>query len=65
MASDSADIVITYVDNNDPEWRKIAVQYKNVASNVVRYRSYKTLKHQIKLMLKFMPFIKNIFVVVS
>lgn len=58
------DVVITYVNCNEnfiQEYEK----YVQKELEVERYRSYDTLDLQIKLIRKYLPFVKNIFVIVS
>lgn len=58
------DVVITYVNCNEnfiQEYEK----YVQKELEVERYRSYDTLDLQIKLIRKYLSFVKNIFVVVS
>lgn len=66
------DAVITYVNGTDPKWQ--AVWRKAVSANPVfrtqnlsgaRWRDYGTLPLLIRGIRRFMPFVRNIFVVVS
>lgn len=70
---ESVDLVILYVDNTDKVWQKAYIDYciKNrVQSKIVdlhtaRYEDIGLVNYQLKLVKKNMPFINNIFLVVS
>ena len=57
------DIVITYVDINDEFIKKYNKYNSKLQEN--RFTSYNVLDLQVKLIRKYAPFIKNIFIVVS
>lgn len=59
------DIVITYVDGNDPEWKKDYERYTDVPVMEKRFRDWGTLKYLLRGIEKHMPFIRNVFLVVS
>jgi hypothetical protein len=59
------DIVITYVDGNDPEWKKDYEKYTNVPVMQKRFRDWGTLKYLLRGIEVNMPFIKNVYLVVS
>ncbi len=59
------DIVITYVNGNDPIWQKDYEKYTNVPILEKRFRDWGTLKYLMRGIEKHMPFIKNVFLVVS
>ena len=54
------DIVITYVDGNDPVWKKDYEKYTNVP-----VRDWGTLKYLLRGIEVNMPFIRNVYLVVS
>lgn len=59
------DIVITYVDGNDPVWKKDYEKYTNVPIMEKRFRDWGTLKYLLRGIEVNMPFIDNVFLVVS
>jgi hypothetical protein len=59
------DIVITYVDGNDPVWKKDYEKYTNVPVMQKRFRDWGTLKYLLRGVQTNMPFIKNVYLVVS
>ncbi len=59
------DIVITYVNGNDPIWQKDYEKYTNVPILEKRFRDWGTLKFLMRGIEKHMPFIKNVYLVVS
>lgn len=59
------DVVITYVDCNDEAFINEYNKYVKKELKLSRYRSYGVLDLQVKLIRKFMPYIENIFIVVS
>ena len=59
------DIVITYVDGNDPVWKKDYEKYTNVPVMQKRFRDWGTLKYLLRGVETNMPFIKNVYLVVS
>ena len=59
------DAVITYVDGNDPVWRKSFAQAVGVPAIEKRYRDWGTLVYLVRGIRRYMPFIRNIFLVVS
>ena len=68
------DLVIPFVDNNDPVWRKMFInfcmvnrlQQKIVDLHTDRYEdNLKLINYQLKLVNKNMPFINNIFLLLS
>lgn len=59
------DIVITYVDGNDPVWQKDYEKYTAVPAMTKRYRDWGTLRYLLRGIETRMPFIKNVFLVVS
>lgn len=59
------DIVITYVDGNDPVWKKDYERYTNVPVMQKRFRDWGTLKYLLRGIDVNMPFIRNVYLVVS
>ncbi len=59
------DIVITYVNGLDPVWQADYEKYTNKPIMVKRYRDWGTLKYLLRGIEVNMPFIRNVFLVVS
>ena len=59
------DIVITYVDGNDPCWQKDYQQYTDVPVLEKRFRDWGTLKYLLRGIQANMAFIRNVYLVVS
>ena len=59
------DIVITYVDGRDPVWQRDYEKYTDVPVMAKRFRDWGTLKYLLRGVDTFMPFIRNVFLVVS
>lgn len=59
------DIVITYVDGNDPEWQKDYVKYSDKPLMQKRFRDWGTLRYLLRGIEVNMPFIRNVYLVVS
>lgn len=59
------DIVITYVNGNDPVWKKDYEKYTNVPVMEKRFRDWGTLKYLLRGIETMMPFIRNVYLVVS
>ena len=59
------DIVITYVDGNDPVWKKDYEKTTNVPVMDKRFRDWGTLKYLLRGIETKMPFIRNVYLVVS
>ena len=59
------DIVITYVDGNDPVWKNDYEKYTNVPVMEKRFRDWGTLKYLLRGIEVNMPFIRNVYLVVS
>ncbi len=59
------DIVITYVDGNDPVWKKDYEKYTNVPVMDKRFRDWGTLKYLLRGIAVNMRFIRNVYLVVS
>lgn len=59
------DIVITYVDGLDPEWQKDYAEFIGSKVLAKRYRDWGTLPYLLRGVERCLPFIRNIFLVVS
>lgn len=59
------DAVITYVDGNDPIWKKDYEKNTNIPIMDKRFRDWGTLKYLLRGIEVYMPFIKNVYLVVS
>ena len=59
------DIVITYVNGADPEWQRSYAEYTHKPLITKRYRDWGTLKYLLRAIQKNLPFIGNVFLVVS
>lgn len=59
------DVVITYVDGNDPDWKQDYQKYTNVPVMDKRFRDWGTLKYLLRGIDLYMPFIRNVYLVVS
>ncbi len=59
------DIVITYVDGNDPVWKKDYEKTTNVPVMEKRFRDWGTLKYLLRGIETKMPFVRNVYLVVS
>ena len=59
------DIVITYVDGNDLSWQRDYEKYTDVPAMTKRYRDWGTLKYLLRGIETNMPFIRNVYLVVS
>lgn len=59
------DVVITYVNGNDPVWREDYRQYADAPILTKRFRDWGTLKYLLRGIEANMPFIRNVYMVVS
>lgn len=59
------DIVITYVNGKDPVWQKDYEKYTDVPVLEKRFRDWGTLQYLLRGIEIHMPFIRNVFLVVS
>lgn len=59
------DIVITYVNGADPEWQRSYSEYTRKPLITKRYRDWGTLKYLLRAIQKNLPFVGNVFLVVS
>jgi hypothetical protein len=59
------DVVITYVNGLDPVWKKDFQQYTNRPIIEKRFRDWGTLKYLVRGIETYMPFIRNVYLVVS
>jgi len=62
------DFVITWVDGNDPEWRKereryAELEHRNIDNNNIRYRDWDTLRYWFRGVEKFAPWVNKIYFV--
>lgn len=59
------DVVITYVDGFDPVWQRAYEEFTNVPVMDKRFRDWGTLKYLLRGIETKMPFIRNVYLVVS
>lgn len=59
------DIIITYVNGLDPIWQKDYEKYTNKPLLEKRFRDWGTLKYLLRGIEKYMPFIQNVYLVIS
>ena len=60
------DVIIPYVNGSDQNWiRDFTVTTKTHNPNAVRYRSWGTLKYLFRGIAKYMPFVRNVILIVS
>lgn len=59
------DAVITYVNGNDPVWKRDYEKYTNIPVMEKRFRDWGTLKYLLRGIETKMPFIRNVYLVVS
>ena len=59
------DAVITYVDNLDPQWQQEYASFAGEAQLGKRYRDWGTLKFLLRGIQDYMPFVHNVYLVVS
>ena len=59
------DAVITYVNGLDPVWRESYETYVGGSSAGKRYRDWGTLKYLLRGIERHLPFIRNVYLVVS
>lgn len=59
------DIVLTYVDGLDPEWQKAYAGNVGEPVNVKRFRDWGTLRYLFRGIDVYMPFVRNVYLVVS
>ncbi len=59
------DIVITYVDGNDPVWQRDYEKYTDIPVLQKRFRDWGTLRYLLRGIETNMPFIRNVYLVVS
>ena len=65
---DPIDFVITWVDGNDPEWKKERDQYAALVhgekdNSIIRYRDWDLLRYWFRGVERFAPWVNNIFFV--
>ena len=59
------DAVITFVDGNDPVWKRDYETFTNVPVMEKRFRDWGTLKYLLRGIELMMPFVRNVYLVVS
>jgi len=59
------DIVITYVNGADPQWQRSYSEFTNKPLIVKRYRDWGTLRYLLRAIERNLPFVRNVFLVVS
>ncbi len=59
------DIVITYVDGNDPVWRESYSEHTHVPIMTKRFRDWGTLPYLFRGIERNLPFVENVFLVVA
>ena len=59
------DVVITYVNGNDPVWKQDYEKYTNVPVMQKRFRDWGTLKYLLRGIENRMPFVRYVYLVVS
>lgn len=59
------DVVITYVNGNDPVWQQDYEKYTNVPVLDKRFRDWGTMRYLLRAIEVNMPFIRNVYLVVS
>lgn len=59
------DVVITYVNGADPEWQQQYAQAVGTPGIVKRYRDWGTLKYLLRAIQVNLPFVRNVYLVVS
>ena len=59
------DVVITYVDGNDPCWKVDYEKFTEVPVMAKRFRDWGTLRYLLRGIEKFMPFVGRVHLVVS
>ena len=59
------DVVITYVDGNDPLWKSDYAKYSDTPVLEKRFRDWGTLRYLLRGIEKHMHFVQNVFLVVS
>lgn len=68
-ASMSIDYVIPFVDCSDRNWlleyRKYVSGVSDWSNNATRFRDWETLRYQLRSIKRFMPWIRNIYIVMS
>ncbi len=59
------DVVITYVNGNDPVWKEDYERYTSVPIMEKRFRDWGTLRYLLRGIEANMPFVRNVYLVVS
>lgn len=63
MKNHPIDIVLPWVDGNDPEWQKVKKQHspsENADDDVIRYRDFENLKYIFRGIEKYMPWVRTV-----
>ncbi len=65
----SIDYVIPFVDSSDKNWlceyKKYVTNESDWSSNATRFRDWETLRYQLRSIERYMPWIRNIYIVMS
>ena len=66
--TEKIDFVITWVDGNDPEWRKerdhyAELEHRDIDNHNIRYRDWETLRYWFRGVEKFAPWVNKIYFV--
>ena len=66
VADKSIDLIITYVNGSDRQWLNDYIKYtKTHNPSAVRFRSWGTLIYLLRGVAEYMPFIRNVVLVVA
>lgn len=57
------DLVYSYVNGNDEDWRKLRFSYSNNENDLCRFRDNNELKYSLRSVEKYLPWIHKIFIV--
>ena len=66
MNNDRIDVVIPWVDGNDPKWQKLKDEYKEMKSadkSDSRYRDWNNLQYIFRGIEKFWPWVNRVFLI--
>lgn len=61
MSHDKIDVIIPWVDGNDPLWRKECMKYQSDNIDEIRFQTWDNLQYVFRGIEKFMPWINKIF----
>ena len=59
------DYVIPFVDGSDPKWLRVYSKYSSMLKRASRSRDWDTLRYQLRSIETFMPWINNIYIILS